>query len=224
MFRIKICGITRAEDARHAAAAGADAIGLNFYAKSPRFVEIDLAREIAGTVGADVAKVGVFVNSSVDDVRRIGNAVGLDMIQVHGDEPPEFLSELGERPIIRAFRCRSEGLGPVREYLRACRRQGSMPMAVLLDAFDPGQYGGTGKVVDWPAVAGARKELGVENVVLAGGLRPDNVRDAILQAMPSAVDTASGVESSPGMKDPRLVERFVESARDAFSQMRAAGE
>jgi len=216
MYRIKICGITSSEDARLAVSAGADAIGLNFYEPSPRYVAPDRAREIAAAMRHGVTKVGVFVNASAKQVRDTFDHLRLDWIQLHGDEPPEFLTHLGKRPVVRAFRCRQSDLTPLADYLRTCRELGHAPQAVLLDAYEPGQYGGTGKVVDWDVVAATKDQLGELPVVLAGGINPTNVEQAILTAKPAAVDTASGVESNPGVKDPDKVQAFVAAARKAF--------
>ena len=156
----------------------------------------------------------VFVNSTSESIVGIVAAVGLDYVQLHGDEPPEFLSELNGLKIIRAFRWR-HGLEPLRDYLQACTK---LPMAVLLDVYDPNEFGGTGKALYWPQLANAKKIIGTIPLILAGGLTPDNVADAIHQAQPFGVDTASGVEKTqPGQKDADLCRRFVTVAKLAFS-------
>ena len=132
MFRVKICGITSAEDAQMAAAVGADAIGLNFFERSERYVNPECAIDMLQGVPRSVLRVGVFVNAASAEICEVAKRVELDFIQLHGDEPPEFLAELSEMRVIRAFRCR-EGLQPVRDYLDRCPRR---PEAVLLDAFD----------------------------------------------------------------------------------------
>jgi phosphoribosylanthranilate isomerase len=223
VFRIKICGITTSEDAQRAAEAGADAIGLNFYRPSPRFVSLARAREIAKSVSPDVMTIGLFVNADRSVVLETADAVGLDMIQLHGDEPPSFLQQVAVRPLIRAFRCRDAGLAPATEYVEHCRAAGQSPEAVLLDAYAPGKYGGTGECLDWHAVRGAGDRVGGLPVVLAGGLVPENVGEAIAIAEPAAVDTASGVEVTPGRKDPYKLRRFVTQARAAFDRL-SAGE
>jgi phosphoribosylanthranilate isomerase len=223
VFRIKICGITREEDARLVAEAGADAIGLNFYAKSPRFIELEQARRIVTAVPSSVAKVGVFVNAAAGDVTATFDELGLDYIQLHGDEPAEMLAELGSRPFIRAFRCGPSGMEPVTNFLGQCRRLGCVPAAVLVDAFQAGQYGGTGQVADWIAVADWQQRKTGVCLALAGGLTPSNVAQAIAVARPFAVDTASGVEASPRQKDVGLVRDFVAAARDAFAKLLADG-
>ena len=217
-FRIKICGITTPADAAMAAAAGADAIGLNFYPKSPRYVEPAQARAIIDALSAGVVKVGLFVNAPVEFVCQTFDQLGLDLIQLHGDEPPRRLVELSGRPVMRAFRVGSEGLTPVREYLGQCRLLGCIPRSVLLDARVEGEYGGTGHTADWEALSGYHADKDTPPLVLAGGLTPQNVAEAVRTVRPAAVDTASGVESGPGRKDPQRVAAFVRAARDAFAE------
>jgi phosphoribosylanthranilate isomerase len=219
VFRIKICGITTTEDAQQAARAGADAVGLNFYPGSPRFLSVTQARDIAAAATDRVAKVGVFVNADSDRMLDLAETVGLDMIQLHGDEPSQTLQRLSDYPVIKAFRCRRDGLEPVLGFLKQCRAEGRLPDAVLLDAHAPGKYGGTGQCIDWPAVRGAQATIGGVPVVLAGGLTAENVAQAIVEARPAAVDTAGGVELSPGMKDPNKMNRFVAAAEAAFRQV-----
>ena len=203
MFHVKICGITRTEDARAAAAAGADAIGLNFYAGSQRCVSRQQAGEIVAQLPAGVLPVGLFVNADAHDVCRLFDELKLGLIQLHGDEPPEYLAQLGTRPVMRAFRLGAEDWQPIVEYLDRCRRLGCLPRMVLIDAFQPGQYGGTGQTADWSLLADWRTRLGDLPLVLAGGLTPENVVAAIEAVHPIAVDTASGVEVSPGHQGSR---------------------
>lgn len=218
MFRIKICGITTVEDALAATAAGADAIGLNFYERSPRFVSVQRAQEIVAALPPQVAKVGVFVNSLAKGVRATWERACLSAVQLHGDENAEFLQLLAGIPVIRAFRCKEATLDGVEAYLRLCEKLGSLPDGVLLDAHAPGSYGGTGQVLDWNAIqTERRKTLGLP-LILAGGLTPDNVAKAIELARPDAVDTASGVESAPGKKDPAMVQAFVAAASAALDR------
>jgi phosphoribosylanthranilate isomerase len=219
MFHVKICGITSVDDARTAARAGADAVGLNFYAKSPRCVDLETARRIVASLPREVVKVGLSVNADVEDVARRFDDLGLDLIQLHGDEPPKYLARLGGRPVMRAFRLGPEGLEPLRRYLADCGRLGCTPRLVLIDALVAGRYGGTGQVADWqvlktyPVNTESRQ---APPLVLAGGLTPENVAEAVAMVRPAAVDTASGVESSPGRKDPAAVDAFVRAARAAF--------
>ncbi|NLY00148.1 MAG: phosphoribosylanthranilate isomerase [Rhodopirellula sp.] len=222
MFRVKICGITTVEGALSVARADADAIGLNFFAKSPRYVSEDRARAIAEAIPAGVIKVGLFVNAPATDVCRTFDRLRLDLVQLHGDEPPEYLLDLGPHPVIRAFRLAGDGLGPVLEYLDECRRLGASPRYVLIDSFRKGQYGGTGEKADWTTAARYCEASGFPPLVLAGGLTSKNVAEAIRAVCPMAVDTASGVESSPGRKDTHLVAQFVQAARRAFQAISAA--
>jgi phosphoribosylanthranilate isomerase len=217
MFRVKICGITSVDDARAVAAAGADAVGLNFYPKSPRCITLEKAWQIVDAVPAGMVKVGVFVNATAEEVCCTFDELGLGLIQLHGDEPPIYLAELGGRPVMRAFRLGEAGLGPLHEYLDRCRQLKCMPRLVLIDACVEGRYGGTGQVADWQALSGYPFETDDPPLVLAGGLTPENVAEAIHIVRPAAVDTASGVESSPGRKDPAAVRAFVRAARGAFA-------
>jgi phosphoribosylanthranilate isomerase len=219
MFTIKICGVTTVDDALAVAAAGADAIGLNFYAGSPRFLPLERAQHVAANIPAKVLRVGLFVDAPAEVICGSYDALGLDLIQLHGDEPPEFLAELGDRPVMRAFRVGSDGLQPVVDYLARCRELGASPAMVLVDAFVAGERGGTGKTADWDALVAERHLLGDVKLVLAGGLTPDNVADAIRRVRPDAVDTASGVESKPGVKDHDAVRRFVAAASAAFREL-----
>lgn len=216
MFQIKICGITSRDDAQHAASAGADAIGLNFFDRSPRYVTVSRADEIVADLPGDISKVGVFVNPTLELVEETTRRLQLNYVQLHGDEPPEFLAALRDTPVIRAFRCGDGGFDALDMYLQRCRECGKSPFAVLVDAFSPDQYGGTGRRVDWDAVGKWRDRSRVERLILAGGLSPANVASVIRFVCPNAVDTASGVESSPGVKDLELVRQFVAEAKTAF--------
>jgi phosphoribosylanthranilate isomerase len=219
MFRIKICGITTVDDALDAVAAGADAIGLNFYSNSKRFVDREAARRIALSLPAGVTKVGVFVNSDVSEVSTTVEQIELDGIQLHGDEPPEMLAQLTRRvPVIRAARCGEQGLAGVEAYLAECGSRGRLPDAVLVDADAPWDYGGTGRLADWSLVARDRHLLGDLPLILAGGLTPTNVAAAIAAIRPDGVDVSSGVEVRPGRKDARLVGEFVAAARAALAR------
>jgi len=216
MFRVKICGITSREDARAVVEARADAVGLNFYPKSPRCVTLEKAQRIADVLPKEVVKVGLFVNATAEEVCRTFDRLGLDLVQLHGDEPPALLAELDDRPVIRAFRLGPQRLRPINDYLRQCRELERLPRLVLIDAYVQGAYGGTGSVADWDALREIHRSESFPPMVLAGGLTPQNVAEAIHIVRPAAVDTASGVESSPGKKDPAAVEAFVQTARAAF--------
>ncbi|MET0286260.1 MAG: phosphoribosylanthranilate isomerase [Polyangiales bacterium] len=200
MVRVKICGVTSLEDARRTLDAGADAIGLNFWAKSARRCSEEVAREIVAAFKGQTLFVGVFVDSSADEVERIRTSVGLDCVQLHGEEPPSMVQRFLPHAY-KAVRVRGDVLAAVRAYPGE---------HVLLDAYVPGLPGGTGATFDWNlarAVAAERK------LTLAGGLTPDNVRAAVATVNPYCVDVASGVESAPGVKDPALVRAFIANAR-----------
>jgi phosphoribosylanthranilate isomerase len=223
MFHVKVCGITRIEDARAAAAAGADAVGLNFYAGSKRCLDAAGAAAIRAELPSGVLPVGVFVNADAAEICRRFDELRLGLIQLHGDEPPEYLAQLGGRPVMRAFRMSLEGWPPIVRYLDECRQLGALPRLVLIDAFHPGQYGGTGQTADWSRLAPWRSHLAGLPLVLAGGLTPENVAAAIEAVQPSAVDTASGVEQSPGIKDAARLTAFVQHARGAIERASRAG-
>lgn len=201
--------------------AGADAVGLNFCPASPRYVPLQQAQRIAAGLPAAVVKVGVFVNAAARDICRTFDEAGLDLVQLHGDEPPQFLAHLQGRPVVRAFRLGAKGLQPVADYLEECRRLGCLPQMALIDSHVKGAYGGTGRPADWSIVAAYPSQDWHPPLVLAGGLTPENVAEAIRTVCPAAVDTASGVESEPGRKANVLVERFVTAADGAFLRKRS---
>lgn len=218
MFQVKICGITRVADAIAAAEAGADAVGLNFHSASPRFIELAVAEAIAEALPAHVARVGVFVNSTAAIVRETAGRLKLDFVQLHGDEPPAVAAELADLRVVRAFRLGQAGWEPLIEYLAECDRLHGAPAAVLVDASRPGMFGGTGQTVDWQ-LARTFHELSLNlPLVLAGGLTADNIAEGISAVAPAAVDTASGVESMPGVKDAAKIAAFVSRARDAVAR------
>ena len=222
MFHVKLCGITTVDDALAAARAGADAVGLNFYDKSRRYVSPDVAKEIAAVLPEGICRVGLFVNAPVQMITELFDSVPLDLIQLHGDEPPEYIAGLGHRPVMRAMRLGPDGLAPIDDYLRRCAKLDCVPDYLLLDAYVKGQYGGTGQTADWTTAARYVSEHQPATddwyppLVLAGGLTPENVGAAIRTVKPEAVDTAGGVESSPGRKDEELCRRFCEEAKAAF--------
>lgn len=216
MFRVKICGITNRRDALDAVAAGADALGLNFYCRSRRYVLPGDAAQIVRDLPGGVCKVGVFVNAAVDSIRSIAEQVGLDAIQLHGDEPVSHVPQLRPYPIIRAFRCGANAAAEIEAYVAACQRLDSPLAGVLIDAFQSGQYGGTGRTADWSVARGIAVRLQDVNTILAGGLNCGNVSDAIAAVGPCAVDVAGGVELRPGQKDKNEMERFVSAARFAL--------
>jgi phosphoribosylanthranilate isomerase len=200
---VKVCGITRLDDALAAARLGATAVGLVLWPGSPRYVEPARAAEIAAALPPEVASVGVFVNQPIDDVRRAAAEIGLSAIQLHGDEPPSYAAALGY-PVWRAL-----ALTAVPEVLA----EWDAAATILLDAHDPVRRGGTGRTIDWSEAARVAR---LRPVILAGGLTPDNVRPAIEAVRPFGVDVSSGVEAAPGVKDPDKMARFLERARAGF--------
>lgn len=197
--RVKICGITRVEDALSAVAHGADAIGLVFYAPSPRHVSIPQAIEIVRNVPAFVSVVGLFVNAESEFVQNVISQVQLDLLQFHGDETPEECARYG-LPFIKAIRVKSD------TNLVQCAKDFSASRALLLDTYTEGVAGGTGHVFDWRLIP----ERLEKPVVLAGGLNVQNVAQAIAQIHPYAVDISGGVESSKGIKDTAKIAAFMQ--------------
>jgi phosphoribosylanthranilate isomerase len=203
--RVKICGVTRVEDARMAWAAGADALGLNFYPRSPRYVTPETAAALARTRPALGSVVGVFVNESPDVIRARVRDSGLTAVQLHGDEPPEACAGYGV-PVIKALRVKGlEDVEKARTYVGV----GDVA-ALLLDGAAPG-YGGGGVGFDWSLVA-RLADAGVP-VLVAGGLHPGNVQEAVRATRPYGVDVASGVEVSPGIKNADAVRAFVRAVK-----------
>lgn len=208
MARVKVCGITNLEDALAALEAGAEMLGFNFYARSPRCVSTEAARRVVEHLPEGVECVGVFVNEAApEEVVRMAGEARVGAVQLHGDETPEFCRALRGLKTIKALR-----VGPDFDVEGAA----SYPTdAVLLDAYVAGEWGGTGHTFDW-ALARRTREA-VPRLFLAGGLRPDNVAEAVAAVRPYAVDVCSGVETSPGRKSPRLMRLFVEQAKSVFS-------
>lgn len=201
MVRVKICGITTVEDALLAVDAGADAIGLVFYDKSPRVVTPERAAAIVSALPPFVQAVGLFVNADIDVVNATAESCRLDLVQLHGDESPEFCAQAVRR-VIKAFRVKDgESLLPMKDY----RVSG-----YLLDAWSPAAHGGTGMTFNWDL---ARDVGGFGPVILAGGLTPDNVGSAVQMVAPYGVDVSSGVETRPGVKNPDMVRAFIRRAK-----------
>jgi phosphoribosylanthranilate isomerase len=204
--RIKICGITRAEDARCAAQAGADAIGLVFYPPSPRYLSVERAVEIRDALGPFVQTVALFVNPDAAQVAQVLQRVRPPMLQFHGEETPEFCAQFGV-PFVKAIRMKS-GVRPgvdALEYLRPFSRA----TAWLFDSHVP-EYGGVGESFDWSLVPKTDKP-----VILSGGLSRDNVAEAIQRVRPWGVDVSSGVESAKGIKDAARIAAFIAEVRNA---------
>ena len=204
MVRIKICGITNVDDALAAVEAGADALGFNFYRKSPRYVAPVEARHIIEQLPPRVLCVGVFVNEDADSLRRIVAEAGLGAAQLHGDESPEFCGDLGGVMRIKALRVGERTF--LAEEVHTVQHRSH-----LLDAFTTDAFGGTGRTFDWRGSRGGSAL--VPKLFLAGGLSAENVSEAVRAVRPFAVDVCSGVETTPGRKSQRLVEKFIEAAR-----------
>jgi phosphoribosylanthranilate isomerase len=202
--RVKICGITNLADALAAAEAGADALGLNFYEKSPRHISLKTAAEISKQLPPFVMRVGLFVNAPEELVTRAIGECSLTLLQFHGDEPPEFCTQFGLMSM-KAFRIRdAESLKELPKFATD---------AWLLDAYSPDTRGGTGETFNWDLAVEAQK-FG-KPIFLAGGLTPENVAAAVRKVKPFGVDVSSGVESSPGKKDPAKIRAFVAAATAA---------
>lgn len=207
--KVKVCGVTDPANAAAAVEMGADFLGLNFYRRSPRFVDVGRALEIAGAVGGRVPLVGVFVDAPAAEIEEIAGRVGLDFLQFSGDEAPEDVATFAPRAI-KAFRT---GGPPPREQVAA---YGAL-WGILIDAVHDGRYGGTGAAWDYGAAGGALAEIPAR-LFLAGGIGPDNARRAAASVRPYALDVCSRVESAPGIKDLGLLRRLFEEVRHGETQ------
>ena len=204
-MKVKICGITNVEDAEVAVRAGADALGFVMYRKSPRFIEPAVARAIVVGLPPFVLPVGVFVNEGAERVRALMDECGFALAQLHGDESALYCQNLG-RPVLKALRLKDR-----RTFLSLAEFHGQANVrGVLIDAFSDQAYGGTGQTVDWTLAQEAARST---PIILAGGLTPANVADAISHVRPYGVDVSSGVEQNPGKKDPDKVKAFIQAAR-----------
>jgi len=206
MIHVKICGITNAADALAAIDAGANLLGFNFYEKSPRHITLAEAAKIRAQLPTKVKAVGIFVNPLSADVMALRKSLKLDAVQLHGDESPAFVAEIAcAAPVIKAFRVEPEfPLATLDEYPGA--------FAFLFDAAHTGQYGGTGRTTDWDV---ARRAALSHRIILAGGLKIENVAAAVRIVRPYGIDVASGVESSPGKKDHERLREFIQEVRRA---------
>jgi phosphoribosylanthranilate isomerase len=210
---IKICGIRDVATAVRVAELGADAIGINFYAGSPRCVaDVATAAAIVTALPASVEAVGVFVNHSARQIREICTATGLTSVQLHGDEPDSTIDELSDLTVIRAIRIEQDVAAQTAALLAGYAKLTRPPSAWLVDARVPGSYGGTGQTVDWTQLSPEQRR-GWPRLILAGGLTPENVAEAVAIVRPDGVDVASGVESAAGVKDLQRVERFIAACR-----------
>jgi phosphoribosylanthranilate isomerase len=200
---LKICGITRREDALHAVASGATAVGFVFWPQSPRWIAPEQAAAIVADLPSEVVTVGVFVNEEPDTVRTAVMASGIRCVQLHGDEDRAYADALA-LPVIRSVTL---------DAFEAAERAWAPGTTFLLDAADAVRRGGTGRTVDWERASWCAQR---GRVVLAGGLTPGNVADAVARVRPYGVDVSSGVEAAAGVKDPEKVSRFLEAARHAY--------
>lgn len=202
--RVKICGVTSIEDALAAVEAGADALGFMFYERSPRKISTDMASAIKNVLPPFITRVGVFADATENAIRSAA-LCGLNALQFHGNEQPDFLKRFSPITTIKAFRIQNAAsLAMLSAYNTS---------AWLLDNYTPAQLGGTGTTFNWDIAVQARK-LG-RPIILAGGLTPENVADAVRKVRPYAVDVSSGVESAPGRKDPQKMAAFIRAAKSA---------
>jgi phosphoribosylanthranilate isomerase len=202
--RVKICGLTRRDDAERAASAGAWALGAIFAEESPRAIEVDQARDLFQGITEYVLRVGVFVNAPVEEITTVAKTCGLDAVQLHGEESPGFCREVKERSqlvVIKALRVSGpDSLKSVVQFDTDF---------VLLDTYHPGQRGGTGESFDWSLAAGLPEALRSSRIILSGGLRPENIKDAYNTVLPYALDVSSGIETAPGIKDLSRMEQLI---------------
>ena len=219
---VKVCGITRLQDADQAADHGASAIGFIFWPGSPRYISPEDARAIVRRKAAGLRTVGVFVDEAVERVQQIAEVVGLDLVQLHGNETAADVraAQLKLRPTGNPQASVGRGFSRAVEVIKAVALNGSAPVdlsgfdddvLILLDAHDPARHGGTGRTIDWAA---ARSVASARRTILAGGLTPDNVGAAVAAVEPYGVDVSSGVESAPGVKDAMRLKRFFEALND----------
>ena len=215
--KIKICGLTTAPEAVVVACAGADWIGLNFHPPSPRFLDLERAAEIMAILPAGVEAVGLFVDRTPAEIRGVAYRLGLQIVQLHGEEPPEDLDRLRGLRVVRAFRIRDEAaIDAMTAYLDRAKALGAEPEAVLVDAYAAGVPGGTGRSI---ADELLDRLPPLPRLVLAGGLTAENVADRVRRVRPWMVDTAGGVEVSPGRKDPERVAAFIRAVRTSVTQL-----
>jgi len=211
MVKVKICGITMAEDALAAAQYGADAVGFIFYRRSLRWIAPERAREIIEKLPPFITAVGVFVDEDPEVIRKTMLTCGAGVVQLHGDEPPSACAVWPRA--IKAFRIKDAGdIGRIRQYQAAAA---DVAAAYLLDGYSEKEYGGTGKSFNWELARGVLNSGPAGRLILSGGLTPDNVAEAVGTAVPYAVDTSSGVEISKGIKDHEKIKLFIERAKGA---------
>jgi phosphoribosylanthranilate isomerase len=204
-MKVKVCGVTSYEDAALVLDEGVDALGFNFYPSSPRYIRPEDARAIVRRIPPFAVTVGLFVNVAKPGlVEKTARAAGVQILQLHGDETPDYCRELKEWPLIKAFRVGPDGIpAGIDQY---------PVQGILFDSKDDALFGGTGKIFQWDLVRDLRR---FKPVLLAGGLRPDNVLDAIRTVNPYALDVCSGIESAPGRKDAVKLKQFMREVRNA---------
>ena len=202
---MKICGLTRPQDAELAAGLGASALGFVFWPDSPRYISAEFAKSIASNIPGTVLKVGVFVDQPAEEVVAIMDEVGLDVAQLHGHESPEYCRQLSAstRTIFKAISMSGNGSVNVGDF--------APEVVLLVDAHDPLRFGGTGKTANWDS---AREIAATRRTILAGGLNATNIKLAVRSVRPYGVDVSSGVESAPGVKDPNRLRTFFEALHD----------
>lgn len=217
LIRVKICGVTNADDAQAAARLGADWIGLNFHPDSPRAVNRAQALEIVRAAPPSLKFAGVFVNRPAAEVDEIAAECGLSAVQLHGEEPPDDLSRLAHRRVFKAIRLGPpESIDAFAEYAAECREAGAVPFAWLLDAAHPKLRGGTGTTIPTETLAALQPRIALgEPLILAGGLNPENVVAQIEALRPWMVDVASGAEAAPGRKDHAKLAAFIQAVHGA---------
>lgn len=206
---VKICGITSGSQAQEIVAAGADAIGINFWPRSKRYISLEAALPWLCELSGLVPRVAVLVNPEDDEMQRLLDSGAIDWLQLHGDETPDRVRSLTQQgwPVFKALGVRDTG---------SLEQAATFPgRTLLLDAYAPVEYGGSGHTMDWSLGATAVNEWPDRQIILAGGLTPENLKDAISQVRPAGVDVASGVEASPGVKDLDKVRAFIEAAQSA---------
>lgn len=214
---VKICGIRDVDTAQIAVDAGANALGLNFYSKSVRCITVETAADIVDSLPETITPVGLFVNHTIAQIEHVMEGANLETLQLHGDEKPEFLAEIADNHpdwnIIWARRVNEDDIDDVEEDLRECESLGVKLFACLLDPKVDGAYGGTGETLSWKLVARQYDQAKYPPLILAGGLTPENVTEAVDSVKPWGVDVASGVEIETGVKDEELIKEFVDNAR-----------
>lgn len=212
MPKVKICGITNLEDAINAAKLGADYLGFNFYKKSPRRIDRKMAKKIIEKIPNNVKKVGIFANEDLNSINGIAKGLNLDLIQLHGDEKPEYCEQLknkSKKGIIKAFRIKNiQNNENHKDNMNIKNAESYNADFLMFDAHKEGMFGGTGNTFDWDILKGIKKPF-----FLSGGLNPENVKDAIKIVKPYAVDAASGVEENPRKKDYYKMKKFIEASK-----------